>query len=298
MPPRQSTALQFPPSKCTPFGTTVDILLSKKPGRRASSSGPAHPLASPPASMKGVTVLMSLLAVLAAAISGFLFFKIDYDKDQLLANNRAAQQQLSAAQQRASDNATDRDRAAADLATAQREIAELKARNTTLEARNSQLARELARHRDDLTAREQTDQGVQQELSSLRRQLAESRTALASALGGATPEQVAAYEARIRDLENQLILLRRQSAETPPAVATPAGLSGQVIEVGPKSAFVVLNIGSKHGATAAMELVLRRGQNQLARIQLTDVRENYSIANVLPETGTGNIRTGDVASRP
>lgn len=240
---------------------------------------------------------MCLIAVLAAGVSGFLFFRIEYDKSGLLANSRAAQQQLAAAQQRANDNATDRDRLASELAAAQREVSELKARNTTLEARNSQLARELTRQRDELTAREQSDQGLQQELITLRKQLADSRAALASAIGGATPEQVAAYEARIKDLETELASARRQTAAGASFAGVPAGLSGEVIEVGPKAAFVVLNIGSKHGAVATLEMSLRRGNAQLARIRLTDVRENYSVAHVVPETGTGNIRPGDVASR-
>lgn len=249
--------------------------------------------------MKGFTLLMCLVAIVAATGSGLLFFKIEYDKAALLANNKTAQVQLASSQQRAADNATERDRLAADVARLEGELAELKARNTTLEARNNQLGRELTRQREELSARAQSTQGVQQELATLRKQLADARTALATAIGGASPEQAAAYEERIRDLEDQLIAMRRtQAPENVALAAVPAGLSGDVIEVGPKSAFVVLNIGSKHGAVAALELVLRRGSAVLARIRLTDVRENYSVATVLPETGTGNIRPGDVASRP
>lgn len=249
--------------------------------------------------MKGFTLLMSLVAVLAAAISGALFFKIDYDKAALLANNKAVQTQLASSQQRASDNATERDRLTAEVAKVQAELAELKARNTALEARNSQLARELTRHRDQLSAREQSDQGVQQELANLRKQLADSRAAIASSIGGASAEQVAAYEERIRDLEDQLIAMRRRTTpETAAFSSVPAGLSGEVIEVGPKSAFVVLNIGSRQGAVPALEMVLKRGATVIARIRLNDVRESYSVADVLPETGAGNIRPGDVASRP
>lgn len=248
--------------------------------------------------MKGFTLLMCVVAVAAAAVSGYLFFRIDYDRSELLANNKVAQNQLAAAQQRATDNATDRDRLAAELAASQRELAELKARNTTLEARNSQLARELTRHREQLSAREQNDQGAQQEVAELRKQLAEARASLAAVIGGATPEQVAAYEARIQNLEQELATLRRQ-ADAPQAAfaSVPAGISGEVIEVGPKSAFVVLNIGARHGAVVGLEMVLRRGSALLARIRLNDVRESYSVADVVPETRTGNLRTGDIASR-
>jgi peptidoglycan hydrolase CwlO-like protein len=249
--------------------------------------------------MKGFTLLMSLVAVAAAVVAGLLFFKIDYDKASLLANNKAAQMQLASSQQRAADNAAERDQLAADVGRLQNELSELRARNTTLEARNNQLGREVTRQRDELAARDQSTQGVQQELASLRKQLADSRTALATTVGGASPEQVAAYEERIRDLEDQLIAMRRTQAPPNPALASaPAGLTGQVIEVGPKSAFVVLNIGAKHGATVDLDMVLRRGSTVLARIRLTDVRDSYSVANVVPETGAGNIRPGDVASRP
>ncbi|MBE2214121.1 MAG: hypothetical protein IAE82_09645 [Opitutaceae bacterium] len=250
--------------------------------------------------MKGFTLLMCLVAVAAAVVSGLLFFKIDFDKAGLLANNKAMQVQLTSSQQRASDNATERDQLAAEVTRLQAEIAELKARNTTLEARNNQLGREVTRQRDELAARDQSTQGAQQELANLRKQLAESRAALATSIGGASPEQVAAYEERIRDLEDQLIAMRRTqpAPETTAFAGVPAGLSGEVIEVGPKSAFVVLNLGAKHGAVPALEMILRRGSTVLARIRLTDVRENYSVATVLPETGTGNLRPGDVASRP
>lgn len=248
--------------------------------------------------MKGFSLLMSLAAVLAAGVAGLLFFKIEYDKEHLLANNTAVQAQLASAHQRANDNGTERDALATQISTLQREMAELKARNTTLEARNSQLARELTRNREELTSREGSDQGVQQEIANLRKQVAESRAALASAIGGASPEQVAAYEARIQDLEAQLTALRRGESTNLSFASVPGDLKGEVIEVGPKAAFVVLNIGTRHGAVTALEMVLRRGSQVLARIRLTDVRENYSVANVVPETGTGNLRPGDVASRP
>lgn len=249
--------------------------------------------------MKGFTLLMSFVAVVAAVVAGVLFFKIDYDKASLLANNKAAQLQLTSSQQRAADNASEREQLTREVARLQAELAELKARNTTLEARNNQLGRELTRHRDELAARDQSTQGVQQELANLRKQLADSRAALSTSIGGASPEQAAAYEERIRDLEDQLIAMRRtQAPSNPAAPSAPAGLTGQVIEVGPKSSFVVLNIGSKHGAVVALDMILRRGSTVLARINLTDVRENYSVANVRLETGAGNIRPGDVASRP
>jgi hypothetical protein len=77
----------------------------------------------------------------------------------------------------------------------------------------------------------------------------------------------------------------------------PADLKGNVIDVSPKLAFVVLDFGSASGAIPAMEMVLRRGTIPLARIRLTEVSEFYSIAHVLPQTVAGPIRVGDTATR-
>jgi hypothetical protein len=70
-----------------------------------------------------------------------------------------------------------------------------------------------------------------------------------------------------------------------------------VIDVSPKAAFVVLDVGSIKGAIPSMEMILRRGSIPLARIRLTEVSESYSIAHVLPMTVAGPIRPGDTATR-
>jgi hypothetical protein len=44
-------------------------------------------------------------------------------------------------------------------------------------------------------------------------------------------------------------------------------------------------------------MVLRRGSVVIARVRLTEVKETYSVAHILPRTGPGNVRPGDTASR-
>jgi hypothetical protein len=77
----------------------------------------------------------------------------------------------------------------------------------------------------------------------------------------------------------------------------PANLTANVIDVGPRAAFVVLDIGTRNGAAPSLEMVLRRGSVVIAHVRLTEVKETYSVAHVLPKSGSGNVRPGDTASR-
>jgi hypothetical protein len=66
--------------------------------------------------------------------------------------------------------------------------------------------------------------------------------------------------------------------------------------VGTKSAFVVLNIGSAHGARPGLQLAVDRQGLSLARLQISEVNENYSIAQVEAGSLTGRLRVGDNAT--
>jgi hypothetical protein len=155
--------------------------------------------------------------------------------------------------------------------------------------------------RDELNARQRSDEEISQQVADLNRQLIEARATSAAAPRGASAEQVAVYQARIADLEMQLAALRSATGQygvTPQMLArVPADLRGQVIDVGPNSAFVVLDIGTRSGALPSIEMVLRHGPTVVARVRLTDVREYYAIAHVLPSSGSGTIRPGDTATR-
>ena len=64
-----------------------------------------------------------------------------------------------------------------------------------------------------------------------------------------------------------------------------------------KSSFVVLNIGTEDGAIEGLTMFLRRRERTVVRVQLTDARLDYTIAHIVPDSSTGTIRVGDVATR-
>jgi hypothetical protein len=249
--------------------------------------------------MKGFTLFLSMIALLAAGVSGLLYIMAGNEKGDLSRELATANTQLTEARARINELTTERTDLAAQLQKLEVEVNELKARNTTLEARNAQLAREISGVRDQLGDRAAADQAASRRIAELTRELTEAQ---AAAKAGAGNEEVAAYQARIVDLEAEIAALRHGTstlnfASADPLANVPANLTGNVIDVGPKAAFVVLDIGTRNGAAPSLEMVLRRGAVVIARVRLTEVKETYSVAHVLPRSGSGNVRPGDTASR-
>lgn len=116
-------------------------------------------------------------------------------------------------------------------------------------------------------------------------------------------EEVARYRAVIADLEEEVARLEQTAASlrqqaNQPAVQLTAnrGQHAQVVGLGPRNAFVIINFGSRHGALVNQRLSITRGTDALATIEISQTRENYSIAQVLPDSLSGSIRKGDAAS--
>jgi cell division protein FtsB len=249
--------------------------------------------------MKGLSLLLSLLAIAAAAVSGTFFMMIEDDWQNLGNLVDGLQTQLAETRENARVLGVEKERLTNLQGGAVDEINEIKARNTTLEARNGQLSREITQTRSDLERLTESNETLTRQVADLNRQLIESRAQVNSSLFGSKAEDATAREARIADLEREVALLRNGSAEPTESQLSkvPADLKGNVIDVSPKLAFVVLDFGSASGAIPAMEMVLRRGTIPLARVRLTEVSEFYSIAHVLPQTVAGPIRVGDTATR-
>lgn len=108
-----------------------------------------------------------------------------------------------------------------------------------------------------------------------------------------------AYRERIAALESQLTdMLTRALAEpaAPPAPtpAVPPPAPGyRVVRVGPHDAFVIVDYGRDEGATIGDELTLHRGTTVVARVQISDARAKFSVAQVLPAALKRQLQPGD-----
>ncbi len=244
--------------------------------------------------MHRLPLLLCAVALLGSTSSAVLYFRIGNSK-QVLA------QRLNDASARA----TQLD---ASLAAAHQQNGTLKARISTLdgelevtraklgsaETRVTQLDRDLADTKSVLGVYEMTTRALGEEVAALRQDLEESRNSNAS------PEAVAAYKSTIAELEKQLAAARHGAAVTGTAAGSTAVFTSRVgratvLTVGPESAFVVLNFGTSRGAKLGQKLTVSQGTSEVATVLISDVRTNFSVAQVLPDTLRGVLQKGDSA---
>lgn len=245
--------------------------------------------------MRNLTLMLCLVALAGAVASGVLFFLIGDTKNQLHQQWQTAEAQLQ----------TTRDH----LQTASERILEIENRNRLLDA-------DLAAAKRDLTASRLQAEQLQQsldlaeearstalaaregavanltaahaEIDALRAQLA---TSLAPVEAQRYRRIIADLEARIGELEQ---FIARHHAD--PELIAGRSQHAQIIRVGTQNAFVVINFGSNHGARPNQRLTISRGTDSLALVEISRVSDHYSIAQVLPEYLSGNLRRGDAAA--
>lgn len=251
--------------------------------------------------MHRLPLLLCVIALLGSSVSAALFFRIGNSKQRL-------EQQLGDAQARLGESQARVSKLDADLASAHDQKGELRsqlhraeatvahteAALKTAETRVVQTDRDLAQTRSVLEFYEQTARTLADEITALRQDLEESRTSNAS------PAAVAAYRTTISELERQLAATgtgaaapRGPAAST--AVFTNRAGRATILTIGPESAFVVLNFGAVRGAQVGQKLSVSHGTAEVATVLISDVRPNFSIAHVLPETLRGVLQKGDSA---
>ncbi|MEI6467470.1 MAG: hypothetical protein WCQ89_22295 [Verrucomicrobiota bacterium] len=251
--------------------------------------------------MHRLPLLLCLVALAGSAVSGVLFFQIGNTKQVL--------------EQRLSDASTRLAKTDADLAAANEHAGALKARASALDTeltgtkrqldtvrqqaataqgRALQLERDLGQAKDVLAVYELTARALADDVGALRQELEDTRNSNTS------PEAVAAYKKTITDLERQLATARDGATVgggVGGSTAVFASRAGRatVLSVGPQNAFVVLNFGSARGAQTGQKMTVAQASGVVATVQLSDVRDKFSIAQVLPETLRGVLQKGDSA---
>lgn len=73
----------------------------------------------------------------------------------------------------------------------------------------------------------------------------------------------------------------------------PPGLKGKVVAVDPKWNFVVLDIGGSQGVLENAEMLVNRNGKLVAKVRITSVHPNSSVANILPAWAQADVMEGD-----
>lgn len=252
--------------------------------------------------MPRLALFLCLIALLGSAVSAALYFQIGNSKRVLelrLADANTRATKLDADLARANEATGD---LKAKVASITGELQQARTELATAHSRAAKLELDLTAVRFDLTSTqsvvslyERTAQGLAEEITGLKRDLADTRASLA------TPEAVAAYKSAIAELERQLATARNGAALPATAGASTAAFSSRaagratILSVGPDNAFVVLNFGAARGAQVGHRLTVNHGTNEVAVVHISDVRPNFSVAQVLPDTLRGVLQKGDLA---
>ena len=97
----------------------------------------------------------------------------------------------------------------------------------------------------------------------------------------------------LTQIEKQGVELARYTG-APMKVSLPRTLQGKVTAVDAQFDFVVLDVGESQGAREHGELLVSRGEKLIGKLRILDVKQDHSIANILPNWKQGEIQTGDL----
>jgi septal ring factor EnvC (AmiA/AmiB activator) len=241
-------------------------------------------------------LLPTVLVVALAGVAALAYLRFQSEsarralQTQLVAESNRAQalsSDLAAAKQ---ENTT----LTAKVHTLEGDVSAVHGKLTASETRATQLERDLAQAKSAAALHEQNSRALAAEIATLRQDLADTRAAQAS------PEAIAAYRNTIAELERQLASAQNGAAAPSAAGAATAVFSSRggranVVNVGPGNAFVVLDFGAERGAQLGQRLTVNQGTDVVATVLISDVRPNFSIAQVLPETLRAVLQKGDPA---
>jgi hypothetical protein len=237
---------------------------------------------------------LTVVAFLAALVLAVLYVRIGNAKqlvDLQLADTTARADKLAADVARTSEQNV---ALATKVTSLDADLGATRGRLTVSETRAAQLDRDLTQAKNMLSLQEQNARALAAEVASLKTDLADARASSAS------PEAVAAYRNTIAELERQLAAAGNGAAALTAAGASTAVFTNRVgratiLSVGPENAFVVLDFGAARGAQTGQQLSVSHGSELAATVLITDVRTNFSIAQVQPESLHGVLQKGDPA---
>jgi hypothetical protein len=255
--------------------------------------------------MKALTLALCILALLGSAASGYFWYEVGNQKKEL-------QGQLSIANASLERTRSDLGTTTAELETKKTQLAEsdaahgsTKRKLTAAEASNVQAARELDTLKRGLAEKEAAEKRLSADLDTLRRDLVQARLAAT----GATPEEVEAYKQKISALEAQVSQLLTNPAaggSAPGVVVTGSdgklvriserASAAKIVRVGPKNAFVVLELGSSDGISVGNKFNLTRDGKTIAEGVISEVTATNAIAQVVPASIKSALQAGDVAT--
>lgn len=244
-----------------------------------------------------ICLIVVIIAGLAtAAISRFKVAEkistLTFERDDYRQKMETSMENERQARSEASKTKKELELTKKDLTTATNELAIMTAKKDEQEERANKHAADLEETRMRFNETQQklarwAATGLEPEAviaaMAEKRKVQDERDAFASELDVFTREQ--------RRLEAELAKYKTPNAKVP----MKPGLKGKIIAVDPKWQFVIVDVGSEHGAVPRGEMVVSRTGKLVAKIKLTTVDQTRSVANILPEWKQAEVTEGDQA---
>ena len=160
----------------------------------------------------------------------------------------------------------------AQLEDARTQIVQL---NETIRAKDAELA-----EKSNLIA------SLEDEKATLTAQVADLNAQIAT-----MQDQIAALEEERNSLDAQL---KKCEGELHAGTITmKTGTKAKIVYANAEWNFVIIDIGSEAGAQAGADMIIHRGDTMIGKIRLSAVRDNVTIAEVLPEFQKDSVKEGD-----
>ena len=193
------------------------------------------------------------------------------------------------------------------------ELKDTKGKLATTEKNLEETKTQLAAANTKASEQEKRANGLDQELTKTKQTLGTAQAELAAwAALGIPVDQVknviteaknlrAANEAIEEEKKILMATVKKQQAkidqyESPEDAVPilPANLRGKVLVVDPKYDFVVLDIGANKGVEAKGVLIVSHDSKLVAKVKVSSVQPDRSIANIMPGWKLGPVREGDL----
>ncbi len=239
------------------------------------------------ATLKGPQSLLSDEAKTAAQFNGAnLLIGVKEDLPRLDGELNRANSVAGAVLQGWTDTKTDLENTRQDLENTRAELENTKAQLEDARTQIVQLNETIRGKDQELIEKANVIAGLEDEKTSLTAQVADLNA------------QLATLNDKLAELEEENGMLKGQLEKCEGALNTnnitmKVGTTAKIVYANAAWNFVIIDIGSVHGAQAGAEMIIHRDDNMIGKIRLSAVRDNVTIAEVLPTYQKDVVKEGD-----
>lgn len=242
-----------------------------------------------------ISLVIAILAALAAGVLNFV--EVKKKIETVITQRETEKKDKETAQTDARKTHTELDKTTKDLKQTQEKL------TTAEQERNAAVATAV-----EATKKAET---LTEKLAETNKKLNDTEGQLAAYVAtGRKPQEISTLDKQIKDLQNKVsesVIVNKglqkeldkkieQLAKlTDPDyhIRLPATCEGKVLVADPKWDFVVINVGDNDDVKKDGELLVNRNGRLVAKLQVTEVQKDRSIANVMPGWRLADVMEGD-----